>query len=71
MDTVEEREGGMIWENSVEASTLPYVKQTASGSSVYDEGNPKPVLCHSVDGCDSVGGGKEVQEGGDPNPNLT
>ena len=48
MHTVGEREGGMIWENSVEASTLPYVKQAAGGSSVYDAGNPKPELWTGV-----------------------
>ena len=37
-------EGGMIWENSIETYTLPYVKQIASGSLLYDAGNLKPVL---------------------------
>ena len=26
LDSVGEREGGMIWENSIETYTLPYVK---------------------------------------------
>ena len=44
LDTVGEGEGGMIWENSIEAYALPYVKQIASGSLTYDLLNPKLVL---------------------------
>ena len=29
-------------ESSVETCTLPYVKQTASGNSLYDSGNSNP-----------------------------
>ena len=55
-DTVGEGEGGMIWENSSETHTLPYVKQTASGSLLYDSGKPKPVLCDNLDGWGGQGG---------------
>ena len=44
LDTVGEGEGGMIWENSIEAYALPYVKQIASGSLTYDLLNRKLVL---------------------------
>ena len=44
LDTVGEGEGGMIWENSIEAYALPYVKQIASGSLTYDLLNWKLVL---------------------------
>ena len=35
LDSVE-GEGGMIWENSIETYTLPYVKQIANGNLLYD-----------------------------------
>ena len=41
---------GMTGENSTETYTLPYVKQIASGSLMYDEGHPKPVLCDHLEG---------------------
>ena len=40
----------MIRENSIETYTLPYVKQTASGSLMCDPGNPEPVLCNNLEG---------------------
>ena len=45
--------------------TLPYVKQRASGSLMYDEGNPKLVLCDNLEGRGREGGGSGHQEGGD------
>lgn len=36
----------------------------------YDMGSPKPVPRPSIDGCDAAEGDREVQAGGDPNPNL-
>ena len=59
LDTVGEGEGGMIQENSIETYTLPYVKYVASGSLMYDSGNPKPVLCDNLKG----GRGREAGEG--------
>ena len=56
--------GWMIWENSTETCTLPYVKQTASGSLMYDAGNPKLVLCLNLEWWVRVGRGREVQEEG-------
>ena len=55
----------MIWENSTETCTLPYVKQTASGSLMYDAGNPKLVLCDNLEQWGGEGVGRGVQEGGD------
>ena len=45
--------------------TLPYVKQIASGSSLCDAGNPKPVLCDNLERWEREGGGKVLQEGRD------
>ena len=39
MDTEAEGEGGSHGERSVETHTLPYVKQIASGSLMYDAGS--------------------------------
>ena len=43
MDTVaeEEGEGEMYGESTMEAYTLPYVKEIANGSLLYDSGNLK------------------------------
>ena len=55
----------MILENSTETYTLPYVKQIASGSLMYDAGNPKPVLCDNLEGQGGEGGVRGAQEGED------
>ena len=56
-----EGEDGKIWKNSTETYTLPRVKQTASGSSMYDVGTQSR---HSV-ATWRMGwaGGGAVQEG--------
>ena len=59
LDTVGEGEGGMIWENSLETYIFPYGKQIASGSLIFDAGNPKPVLCENLDAR-----GRREEEGG-------
>ena len=59
------KKGGMIWENSTETYRLPYVKEIASGTLMYDTGNPKLVLCDNLEGWGGEGGGRGVQEGGD------
>ena len=53
--------------NSIETYTLPYVKQRASGSLIYDTGNPKPklVLCDNLEEWGGEDGGMGVQEVGD------
>ena len=40
----EEREGEMSGESSMEAYTLPYVKQRANGNLLYDSGNSNQAL---------------------------
>ena len=47
----------------METYTLPHVKQIASGNLLYDTGSSNLVLCDNLE--DRVGGGREVQEGGD------
>ena len=42
LDSVEEGEGGMIWENRIEMCILPYVKQTTSASLMREAEHPKP-----------------------------
>ena len=37
----------------------------ASGNLLYYTGSPNPVLCEDLKGWNGVGGGREVQEGGD------
>ena len=43
----------------------PYVKQIASQNLLCDAGSSTLVLCDNLEGWDAVGGGREVQEGGD------
>ena len=50
LDSVGEGEGGMIWENSTETSTSPYVKQMTSTSSTNEAGYPKLVLWDNSEG---------------------
>ena len=57
LDSVGEKEGGMIWENSTETYRLPYVKEIASGTLMYDTGNPKLVLCDNLEGWGGEAGG--------------
>ena len=62
LDSVE-GEGGMIWENSIETYTLPYVKQMTSASLMHEAGYPKPVLWDNPEGWGGERGGRG-QEGG-------
>ena len=61
----EEGAGEMNGESSMEAYTLTYAKQPASGNLLYDAGSTNLALCENPKGWDGVGGGSEVQEGGD------
>ena len=45
-------EGGMLWESIIGMYTLSYAKYIARGNSLYDTGNPKPVLCDNLEGWD-------------------
>ena len=64
LDSVE-GEGGMLWENSIETYTLPYVKQIAIGSLMCDSEHPKPVLSDNLEAWGGEGAGSSVQEGGE------
>ena len=43
---------------------LPYTKEIASGTLLYDTRSSNPMFCDNLEGWDGVGGGREVQEGG-------
>ena len=58
-----EREGGMIWENSIETCILPYVKHINSPSSMHETEHSNPVQWDNAEGWDWEGGGRGVQEG--------
>ena len=47
-------------ESNMEAYTLPYVKQIASGNLLYEAGSSNLVLYDNIEGCSGVG-----WEGGD------
>ena len=64
LDSVGERDGGMIWENSTETHILPYVKETTSESLMYEAGHPKMVFWDNLEGSGGEGGGRRVQDGG-------
>ena len=59
----EEGQGGMNGEKSMEASTIQYVKQRASGNLVYDSGNSNQGSVMTL-WWEGLGGGPEVQDGG-------
>ena len=64
LDYVGEGEGGIIWENSIEACILPYLKYMTSTSSIHEIGHSKPVLWDNPEGWGGKGGGSGVQDGG-------
>ena len=57
-----EGEGGMIWENGIEACILSYVKQIASPSSMPDTGCSGLVHWDDPEGWYGEGGGRGVQD---------
>ena len=57
LDSVGKEVGGMIWENSIETYTLPYVKYIASENLPYDTRSSNQVLCDNQEGWDGMGGG--------------
>ena len=63
LDSVGEGEGGMIWENSIEACILSYVKQIASPGSMNETGCSWLVHWDDPEGWDGEGGGRQVQDG--------
>ena len=60
LDSVEEGEGGMIWENSVETCVLPYVKWIASPGSMHETGCSGLVHWNDPEGWDGEEGGREA-----------
>ena len=64
VDTLEEGEGGINWESSIEKHTLSHAKQIASEIVLYDAGNSNLVLWDNLEEWDGMGGEREVQEGG-------
>ena len=64
LDSVGEREGGMIWENSIETCILPYVRQIASPGSMHETGCSGLVHWDDPEGWDREGGRRGVQDGG-------
>ena len=63
LDSVEESEGGMVWENSIEACVLPYVKQMTNASSMHEAGHSQLVLWDNPEGWGEESG-RGVQDGG-------
>ena len=63
LDSVEEGEGGMIWESGIETCILSYVKQTASPGSMHETGCSGLVHWDNPEGWHEEGGGSGVQNG--------
>ena len=63
LDSMEEGEGGMVWENGIETSILSYVKQITSPGLMHDTGCLGLVHWDDPEGTDGEGGGRGVQDG--------
>ena len=63
LNSVEEVEGGLIWENSIETGILPYVKQIASLGLMPETRRSGLVHWDDPEGWDGEGGGRGVQDG--------
>ena len=63
LDSVEEGEGGMIWENSIETCILSYVKQISSPGSMPETGCSGLVHWDDPVGWDEEGGRRGFQDG--------
>ena len=63
LDSVEEGEGGMIWENGIETCILSCKKRIASLGSMQDTGCLGLVHWDDPEGWYGEGGGREVQDG--------
>ena len=63
LDSVEEGEGGMIWENNIERYILPYVKQIASPGSIHETGCSGVVHWEDPEGWDVEEHGRGIQDG--------
>ena len=63
MDSVGEREGGMVWENGIETCIISYVKRIASPGSMHDTGCSGLVHWDDPEGWFGEGFGRGVQDG--------
>ena len=59
----EMREGGMTWENGIEACIISYKKWTASPGSMQDTGCLGLVHWDDPEGWYGEGGGRGIQDG--------
>ena len=62
-DSVEEGEGGMIWENGIETCIISYRKRVASPGSIQDTGCLGLVHWDEPEGWYGERGGRGVQDG--------
>ena len=62
LESVEEGEGGMIWENGIE-TCISYVKWITSPGSMHDTGRSGLVHWNDPEGWYGEGGGRGVQDG--------
>ena len=58
-----EGEGGMVWENGIEACILSYVKRIASPGSMHDTGCSGLVHWDDPEGWDGEGDGRGARMG--------
>ena len=63
LDSVGEREGGMIWENGIETCIISYMKRIASPGSMHYTGCLGLVHWDDPEGWYGEGGGRGVQDG--------
>ena len=63
LDSVEEGEGGMIWENGIETCKISYVKRITSLGSMQDTGCLGLVHWDDPERWYGEGGGRGVQNG--------
>ena len=58
MDSVGEREGGMIWENGIETCVISYKKRITSPGSMHDTGCLGLLYWDNPEGWYGEGGGR-------------
>ena len=63
LDSMEEGEGRLIWENGIETCKISYVKWITSPGLIHDIGCTGLVHCDDPEGWDGEGGGREGQDG--------
>ena len=63
LDSEEEGEGGIIWENGIETCIISYIKRVASPRSMHDTGCLGLVHWDNPGGWYGEGGGRGVQDG--------